>query len=137
MDLVKLQINAGQALPSSFIGPILGQKGINAIEFCKQFNESSSCVFPEDWLICARVYTEKRRFSMTLLYPQTVNFLKKAARIKKSSGSCTIMANVSIRWIYEIAIIKQSDERWKNITLQGACKTILGTARSMHLEVTL
>lgn len=135
MDLIKLQILAGQALPGSSIGPVLGQKGVNAIEFSKQFNESTS-EYPENWLVSVKIYVEKRKFFFVHGDPSMSSFLKKASHLKKSSGNCIMTPQLSVRWIYELAVMKKDcDPRWKNISLLSGSKIILGTALSMHLEI--
>lgn len=151
-DLIKLQINAGRAnatgpsKPASthedddfimspvVIGPILGQKGVNAVDFCKQFNELTADIHPTFEMV-TKVYVVKRKFTFSVNYPSIMFFLKKAARLKKSSGSMSNMAPLSIRWIYEIALLRKQDPKWESVPLVSLCKVYLGTARSLHLEL--
>ena len=152
VDLIKLQINAGRAnatgpskpvsnneeddftMSTVVIGPILGQKGVNAVDFCKQFNELTAEIHPTFEMV-TKVYAVKRKFTLSVSYPSIMFFLKKAARLKKSSGSLSNMAPLSIRWIYEIALLRKQDPRWESVPLISLCKVYLGTTRSLHLEL--
>jgi large subunit ribosomal protein L11 len=135
MDLVKLQVSAGQAPGNPPIGPILGQKGINSVEFSKQFNEATD-KYPTNWVMAVKASVLKRKFTLNINYPSSMFFLKRAAKLKKSNGTLLNMPNMSIRWIYEVAQLKKRDPKWKDLDDVSMCKILLGTCRSMHIELT-
>lgn len=131
---IKLQIPAGKANPSPPVGPALGQHGVNIMEFCKAFNAQTQS---EDGLIIPVVITvyQDRSFSfITKTAPASV-LLKKAAGIIKGSGepNKTKVGQVTREQILEIAKTKKPD--LNAVDLEGAMKTIEGTARSMGITI--
>lgn len=132
---IKLQISAGMANPSPPIGPALGQKGVNIMEFCKEFNTSTENVekgLPVSVIIS--VYQD-RSFSFVIKSPPASILLKKAAGIKSGSGKPNLISagRISRTQIYDISKIKESDMTGANI--ESISRSIIGTARSMGLEV--
>ncbi|ODQ79558.1 hypothetical protein BABINDRAFT_161943 [Babjeviella inositovora NRRL Y-12698] len=139
--IVKLIVGAGQAAPSPPVGPALGSKGVKAIDFCKEFNARTGNLNPGT--PCPVLITIKpdRTFAFELKSPPTGWLLMQAAGIKQGSGNAGKMnapvGEVSVKHIYEIAKIKKTDERHKNLELEGICKSVCGVAQSMGIKVVL
>ncbi len=133
---VKLQVGAGKANPSPPIGPALGQRGLNIMEFCKAFNAQTQNMevgMPIPVVITA--YAD-RTFSFVMKTPPNTYFLKKAAGITKGTqtpGRGDSVGSVTMAQIREIAQKKMVDLNAND--LDGACQMIIGSARSMGLEV--
>ena len=134
-NYIKLQVPAGQANPSPPVGPALGQHGVNIMEFCKAFNAQTQSLeqgMPVPVVIS--VYSD-RSFTFITKTPPAAVLLKKAAGIKKGSGTpnSTKVGKVSRAQLEEIAKIKEPDLNAAD--LDAAVKIIAGSARSMGLEV--
>ena len=131
---IKLQIPAGQANPSPPVGPALGQRGVNIMEFCKAFNaktqDQQGLLIP----VVITVYVD-RSFSFVTKTPPASTLLKKVAGLEKASGEPArqIVGSVTRKQVEEIATLKRSDLNAKD--LEGAVRIIEGTARSMGLSV--
>ena len=131
---IKLQIPAGQANPSPPVGPALGQRGVNIMEFCKAFNaktqDQQGLLIP----VVITVYVD-RSFSFVTKTPPASTLLKKAAGLEKASGEPArqIVGSVTRKQVEEIATLKRPDLNAKD--LEGAVRIIEGTARSMGLSV--
>jgi large subunit ribosomal protein L11 len=134
IGLIKLQIPAGQANPSPPVGPALGQHGVNIMEFCKAFNARTQG--QEGTIIPAviTVYSD-RSFTFITKTPPASILLKKAAQIAKGSGepNRTKIGKVTRSQVEEIAKVKLPD--LNVVDLEGAVRTIEGTARSMGIEI--
>lgn len=132
---IKLQVPAGKANPSPPIGPALGQRGLNIMEFCKAFNAQTQSVEPGTPIpVVISVYAD-RTFSFVTKTPPNTFFLKKAAGIAKGTqtpGRGTV-GKVTMTQIREIAQTKMVDLNAHDI--DAACQMIIGSARSMGLEV--
>ena len=132
---VKINIPAGKATPAPPIGTALGQHGVAIMDFCKQYNERTKAM--GDVIIPAvlTIY-EDRSFDFVIKTPPTSVLLKKAAGIKKGSGATgrDKVGKVTRQQLKEIAEEKMKDLNTTNI--EGATKSIEGTARSMGIEVT-
>jgi large subunit ribosomal protein L11 len=132
--MVKLQIQAGQANPSPPVGPALGQHGVNIMEFCKAFNARTQgqegMIIP----VMITIYSD-RSFNFITKTPPASVLLKRAAKIVKGSGepNRTKVGQVTKDQIREIAQIKFKD--LNVVDMEGAIRTIEGTARSMGLEI--
>ena len=135
MTNIKLQIPAGKANPSPPVGPALGQHGVNIMEFCKAFNAKTQS---DEGLIIPVVITvyQDRSFSFITKTPPASVLLKKAAGVIKGAGepNKTKVGQVSRKQVIEIAKTKTPD--LNAIDLEGAVKTIEGTARSMGITIT-
>ncbi len=131
---IKLQIPAGKANPSPPVGPALGQKGVNIMEFCKQFNSKTQ---DKDGLIIPVVITVYRDKSFTFITktPPASVLLKRAAKLEKGSPESNKIkvGEVSKSQLKEIAESKMVDLNAYNI--ENAMNMIAGTARSMGLTV--
>ena len=132
---LKLQIPAGKANPSPPVGPALGQRGLNIMEFCKAFNAKTQELEPGAPCPTIITYYVDKSFSMEIKTPPASFFLKKAAKIKSGAqmtGKETV-ASVSPGQIREIAEAKMKDLNAHD--LDGAMKIIMGSARSMGIEI--
>jgi large subunit ribosomal protein L11 len=132
---IKLQIPAGKANPSPPVGPALGQKGVNIMEFCKAFNASTQSM--EQGLIVPviiSVYSD-RSFTFVMKTPPASILLKKAAGIQSGSSNpnTKIVANIPVSAVKDIATLKAPDLTAASI--KAAVRTIAGTARSMGIVV--
>lgn len=132
---IKLQVKAGEANPSPPIGPALGQRGVNIMEFCKAFNAKTQDV--EKGLplpVVITVYSDKSFTFITKTPPATV-LLKKAVGLKSGSSNPNTkkVGTVSVAQLEEIAKTKMED--LNAASLEAAVKTIAGSARSMGLNV--
>ena len=131
---IKLQIPAGQANPSPPVGPALGQKGVNIMEFCKQFNartaEKAGLIIP----VVITVFQDKS-FTFITKTPPAAVLLKKAVKLEKGSAepNKTKIAQVSAAQVREIAELKMPDLNANDI--EHAMSMIAGTARSMGITV--
>lgn len=132
---LKLQIKGGAANPSPPVGPALGSKGLNIMEFCKQFNartqEKAGQVLP----VLVTIYTDKS-FDFVIKTPPAAVLLLDAAKLKKGSSEPNRIKVGSVTWdqVKEIAETKMPD--LNAFKIESAMKMIAGTARSMGLKVT-
>ena len=133
--MLKLQVPAGQANPSPPVGPALGQRGINIMEFCKAFNAKTADQEPGAPCPTVITYYVDKSFTMDIKTPPASHFLKKAAKLK--SGSKTpgrdTAGSVTVKQVREIAEAKMKDLNANDI--DAAMLIILGSARSMGIEV--
>jgi large subunit ribosomal protein L11 len=135
VGFIKLQVPAGKANPSPPIGPALGQRGLNIMEFCKAFNAQTQGLEPGMPIPVVITAYGDRSFTFITKTPPNSFFLQKAAGIQKGSqtpGKGTV-GRVTMRQIREIAEKKMPDLNAKDI--DGAMQMIIGSARSMGLEV--
>ena len=131
---IKLQIPAGKANPAPPIGPALGQHGVNIMEFCKQFNAATQKAAGEITPVVITVYKD-RSFSFELKTPPASYLIMQAGKIKKGSGvpNRTKVGSITMAQVLEIARKKMPDLNCD--TEEAAAQTIMGTARSMGVEV--
>ena len=132
---IKLQIKGGQANPAPPVGPALGQRGVNIMEFCKAFNASTESLEKNMPIpVVITVFSDKS-FSFITKTPPVSFYLKKAAGKDKGSSEPgrTVGGSVKINQIKEIAENKMKDLNAANI--EGAIEMEKGSARSMGLEV--
>jgi large subunit ribosomal protein L11 len=132
---LKLQVKGGQANPSPPVGPALGSKGLNIMEFCKQFNsrtqEKQGQVLP----VLISIYTDKS-FDFVIKTPPAAVMIMEAIKLKKGSAESNRIKVGSISWdqIKEIAEVKMPD--LNAMKIESAMKQVAGTARSMGVKVT-
>lgn len=132
---LKLQVNAGKANPSPPIGPALGQRGINIMEFCKAFNaRTQEMEVGTPTPVIITYYTDKS-FTMELKTPPASYLLKKAAGLKSASKTPgkTSAGSVTVAQLREIATAKMKDLNANDV--EAAMLIIAGSARSMGIEV--
>ncbi|NCQ19048.1 MAG: 50S ribosomal protein L11 [Ignavibacteria bacterium CG_4_8_14_3_um_filter_37_9] len=131
---IKLQIPAGKANPSPPVGPALGQKGVNIMEFCKQFNAKTS---GQEGLIIPVVITvfSDKSFTFITKTPPAAVLLKKAAKIEKGSAESNKIkvGKVAKSQVEEIAKLKMPDLNANDV--EHAMSMVAGTARSMGITV--
>lgn len=135
IGFIKLQIGAGKANPSPPVGPALGQRGLNIMEFCKAFNAKTGSMEPGLPIpVVITAYSDKS-FTFVLKTPPASILLKKAAGIKSGSSrpNADKVGKVSRVQLEEIAKTKQPD--LTGADLDAMVRTIAGSARSMGLEV--
>jgi large subunit ribosomal protein L11 len=132
--MVKLQCNAGNATPAPPVGPALGQHGINIMEFCKQFNArtqgQTGLVIP----VVITIHTD-RSFTFITKTPPAAVLLKRSAGLAKGSGvpNRTKVGTVTRSQVREIAELKAPD--LNSATVEAAERMVMGTARSMGIEI--
>ena len=131
---VKLQIKGGQANPAPPVGPALGQRGINIMEFCKAFNEKTKAFMGKPVPVVITVYKDKK-FDFIIKSPPASHFIREAAKLKSGSKEPgrSIVASITKKQAEEIAKQKMND--LNAIDLEQAVKIIAGSARSMGIEV--
>ncbi|MEQ9210386.1 MAG: 50S ribosomal protein L11, partial [Pseudomonadales bacterium] len=132
---IKLQVPAGQANPSPPVGPALGQRGVNIMEFCKAFNAQTQSTEPGLPVpVVISVYSD-RSFTFEMKTPPAAVLLRKAAGIKSGSGrpNTEKVGTVTRAQLEEIAKTKEPDLTAAD--MDAAVRTIAGTARSMGLNV--
>ena len=135
VGFIKLQVPAGKANPSPPIGPALGQRGLNIMEFCKALNAQTQKLEPGMPIPVVITAYADRSFTFITKTPPNSYFLMKAAGIEKGTqtpGKGTV-GKVTMKQIREIAQQKMPDLNAKDI--DGACNMIIGSARSMGLDV--
>ncbi len=134
MNQIKLQVPAGQANPAPPIGPVLGQAGVNIMDFCKQFNAATQKQAGEIIPVILTVYKD-RSFDFVCKTPPVSFLLKQAAKLKKGSGTPNTdkVARLKKDQIYEIARKKMEDLNTNDE--EAAFRTVAGTARSMGIDV--
>ncbi|MGH7039512.1 MAG: 50S ribosomal protein L11 [Stellaceae bacterium] len=136
VGLIKLQVPAGKANPSPPIGPALGQRGLNIMEFCKTFNAATQSLEPGMPIPVVITAYGDRSFTFVTKTPPASYFLKKAAGIEKgatTTGKGGAVGRVTMAQIREIASQKMQDLNAQDI--EGACRMLIGSARSMGLDV--
>jgi large subunit ribosomal protein L11 len=136
IGFIKLQVPAGGANPSPPIGPALGQKGLNIMEFCKQFNAKTQNM--EKGMPIPVVITafSDRSFTFVTKTPPNSYFIKKAAKIEKGASSTGVqddVASITMAQVKEIAQAKMPDLNCA--TVESAMQQIIGSARSMGVTV--
>ena len=136
VGIIKLHVPAGKANPSPPIGPALGQRGLNIMEFCKAFNAATQNLDPGMPIPVVITAFGDRSFTFVTKSPPNSYFLKKAAGIEKGSqttGKGSAVGRVTMTQIREIAEQKMQDLNAKD--MDGACRMLIGSARSMGLDI--
>ncbi|KAJ4389745.1 mitochondrial 54S ribosomal protein YmL19 [Gnomoniopsis smithogilvyi] len=143
-QLVKLIVGAGQASPSPPVGPALGSKGIKSMDFCKEFNARTSHINPGTPLPVRVTVRPDRSFHFDVRTPQTSWLLlnaaeapmgKKGKRKGATQPGHEVAGTVSLKHVYEIAKIKQSELRLSGLSLEGLCRSIIYQAKSIGINV--
>jgi large subunit ribosomal protein L11 len=132
---IKLEIKAGQANPSPPVGPALGQRGLNIMEFCKAFNAATQSMEPGMPIPVIITAYGDRSFTFETKTPPAAFLLRKAAKIAKGSSAPRreSAGQVTMAQVREVAELKMKDLNANDI--DAAAKIIAGSARSMGLEV--
>ncbi len=134
LAVIKLHVPAGKANPAPPVGPALGQHGVNIMEFCKAFNEKTAQQIGDIIPVELTVYQD-RSFSFICKTPPAASLLKRATGLEKASGEPNRekVAQISMDQVRAIAEQKMADLNARD--LDAAVQIILGTARSMGIEV--
>ena len=132
---IKLQIKGGAANPAPPVGPALGSKALNIMDFCKQFNAATQGSAGKVLPVVITVFSDKS-FTFVVKQPPVAVSLKEAAKIQKGSGEPNRQKVASVSWdqVRTIAEGKMAD--MNAFTLGSAMKMVAGTARSMGIKVT-
>jgi large subunit ribosomal protein L11 len=133
---IKLQVPAGKANPSPPIGPALGQRGLNIMEFCKAFNARTQGLEPGMPIPVVITAFGDRSFTFETKTPPVTYFLKKAAKLAKGStttGRVPAVASVTMDQVREIAETKM--QHMNANTVEAAMQMIIGSAKSIGIEV--
>ncbi|KAH7370362.1 putative mitochondrial ribosomal protein L11 [Rhexocercosporidium sp. MPI-PUGE-AT-0058] len=140
-QIVKLIVGAGQATPSPPVGPALGSKGVKSIDFCKEFNARTAHMTPGIPIPARVTVRPDRSFHFEIRTPTTSYLLLKAGNVELKKGKLKgksgneIVGSISLKHVYEIAKIKQSELRLSGLSLEGLCKSVISSAKSVGVEV--
>lgn len=131
---LKLQIPAGKANPSPPVGPALGQRGVNIMEFCKAFNERTKDMGDFNIPVIITIYQDKS-FTFVTKKPPVTDLIKKEANIKKGSDNPlkNKIGKITNKQLESIATLKMEDLNAND--LEAAKKIVIGSARSMGIEI--
>ncbi|MDR1984063.1 MAG: 50S ribosomal protein L11 [Prevotellaceae bacterium] len=133
--LIKLQIKGGAANPSPPVGPALGSKGVNIMEFCKQFNARTQDKAGKVLPVIITVYTDKS-FDFIVKQPPVAVQLKEAAKIQSGSAEPNRNKVAKITWDQVKVIAESKMPDLNAFTIASAMRMVAGTARSMGITVT-
>jgi len=135
LELIKLQIPAGGANPAPPVGPALGQRGLNIMDFCKAFNDKTKNLEKGSPIPVVITAYKDKSFKFITKLPPVSHYLKKAAKIDKGSSTPgrELMGQVTMKDIEKIAKEKMQD--LNAINLEGAVNIVKGSAVSMGMEV--
>ncbi|OEH75601.1 ribosomal protein [Cyclospora cayetanensis] len=134
----RLIVPAANAKPSPSIGQTLGPLGINMMAFCKEFNARTAKVRPDVPVQVTIVPNPDRTFKFSLRAPSSTWFLLRTARCPMGSEQAgkQVVGNVTLKEIYHIAKCKSMDWPLIGVSLQGICRSLIGSAKAMGIEVT-
>ncbi|MEK0436391.1 MAG: 50S ribosomal protein L11 [Proteobacteria bacterium] len=132
--ILKLQIKGGQANPAPPVGPALGQRGVNIMEFCKSFNDKTKSLMGQPVPVVITIYKDKK-FDFIIKTPPASFLIKEAIKLKSGSKEPgrVIAASITKAQLKKIAEIKMKD--LNAFDIEQAIKIIAGSARSMGVEV--
>lgn len=133
-SLIKLQAKGGQANPAPPIGPALGAKGVNIMEFCKQFNARTQDKMGKTLPVVVTVYADKS-FDFVIKTPPAAIQLMELSKVKSGSKEPNRNKVGKVTWEQVEAIAKDKMEDLNAFTLESAMKMVAGTARSMGITV--
>ncbi|KZV69149.1 ribosomal protein L11 [Peniophora sp. CONT] len=136
-QVVRILIAAGKAAPTPPVGPALGARGVKSMDFCKEFNARTAHIAPGVPTPTLITIQPDRTFTFVTKTPPVAYFLKKAAGIEKGTGKPghETVGTVSLKHVYEIAKIKATDAHLKHLRLEAIASTIVGTARTLGIQV--
>ncbi len=134
MDYIKLQIEAGKANPAPPVGPALGQRGVNIMEFCKAFNEKTKDKMGFKVPVVITVYSD-RSFTFITKQPPASELLKKAAGIKKGTDNPIKNKVGKLTRAQLMDVVKQKIEDLNTSDEEAAARTLAGSARAMGIDI--
>ncbi|MBO4844356.1 MAG: 50S ribosomal protein L11 [Bacteroidales bacterium] len=132
---IKLQIKGGAANPAPPVGPALGSKGLNIMDFCKAFNAQTQDRAGKILPVVITVYSDKS-YSFQVKQPPVAVSIKEAAKVQKGSGEPNRKKVASITWDQVKTIAEEKMPDLNAFTLASAMKMVAGTARSLGINVT-
>ena len=132
---IKLQIKGGAANPAPPVGPVLGSKGLNIMDFCKAFNAQTQDRAGKILPVVITVYSDKS-YSFQVKQPPVAVSIKEAAKVQKGSGEPNRKKVASITWDQVKTIAEEKMPDLNAFTLASAMKMVAGTARSLGINVT-
>ncbi len=132
---IKLQIKGGAANPAPPVGPALGSKGLNIMDFCKAFNATTQDRAGKILPVVITIYSDKS-FTFEVKHPPVAVSIKEAAKVQKGSGEPNRKKVASITWDQVKTIAEGKMPDLNAFTLESAMKMVAGTARSMGVKVT-
>lgn len=134
---IRLTVPAGGARPAPPVGPALGQYRLNLMAFCKDFNARTQKYKAETPMAVTITAFKDNTFEFTVKSPSVTWYLKKAAGIESGSSrpGHVEASTISLKHVYEIAKVKQSDPFCAYMSLESISKSIIGTANSMGIQV--
>lgn len=133
----RLLIGAGKASPSPPVGPALGARGVKSMDFCKEFNARTAHIEPGVPIPTMIRVQPDRSFTFVTKTPPTTYLLKQVAGLEKGPArpGHEILGTVSLKHVYEITKIKARDDHLKHLKLESIASTVIGTARTLGLQV--
>jgi large subunit ribosomal protein L11 len=134
VGFIKLQIKGGVANPSPPVGPALGSKGVNIMEFCKQFNLRTSELQGKIVPVIITVYKDKS-FEFIVKTPPVPSQLKEVAKLKSGSSNPNLKKVATISWEQVKGIAEGKIQDMNAFTIESAMSMIAGTARSMGIKI--
>ena len=134
---IRLIVPAGAARPAPPVGPALGFYRLNLMAFCKDFNARTQKYKADTPMQVTLTAYKDSTFEFVVKSPSVSWFLKKAAGIETASSrpGHNAVSSLTLRHVYEIAKLKQSDPFCKHMSMEALCKSIIGTANSMGIEI--
>jgi large subunit ribosomal protein L11 len=134
---IRLTVPAGGARPAPPVGPALGQYRLNLMAFCKDFNARTQKYKPDTPMAVTITAFKDNTFEFTVKSPSVTWYLKKAAGVESGSSrpSHEVASTITLKHLYEIAKVKQSDPYCQYMRLESICKSIIGTANTMGIKV--
>ncbi|XP_057500820.1 uncharacterized protein LOC130784847 [Actinidia eriantha] len=134
---IRLTVPAGGARPAPPVGPALGQYRLNLMAFCKDFNAWTQKFKPDTPMAVTITAFKDNTFEFTVKSPSVTWYLKKAACVESGSGRAghVVAGAVTLKHVYEIAKVKQSDPYCQYMSLEAISNSIIGTAKTMGIKV--
>ncbi|KIK65453.1 hypothetical protein GYMLUDRAFT_239987 [Collybiopsis luxurians FD-317 M1] len=136
-QVVRILVAAGKAAPTPPVGPALGARGVKSMDFCKEFNARTAHIEPGVPIPTLITVRPDRTFSFVTKTPPTSYLLKQVTGIEKGTAKPghEILATISLKHVYEIAKIKATDDHMSHLSLESIARMIVGSARSLGIQV--